>query len=189
MKNLRRDVPIYIAILLTVLVAAAAKAGTVTLNWIPPTTCDDGSAIATNCPTTGFKVYGAAQGQPKVLVWTAIKTDTSAVLSNVQAGTWCYDLTTLAGTKESTLHSNEVCKTIAAPGPNPPVLTTVTTTAYTVTKARDRFVYIAIGNVPPNTRCDATQCIGLGPLYCIVPSASVSWSGTVRAPLVVAVCS
>lgn len=194
MKNLRQDIPIYVAILLTVLVAAAAKAGTVTLNWVAPTTCTDGTAV-TNCATTGYRVYGALQGVvPKAIVWTAIKTDTSAVLANVPAGTWCYQMTTVAGALES-LPSNEVCKTIAPPGPNPPTLTTVTVVAGIGTQpvygivangARSSAVY---GFVAAGVPCSGIPVFNYrGNTYYHVDKSNVKWWATVPTSSVAAAC-
>lgn len=175
------------------LLAGVSHAGTVTLNWTAPITCTDGTAV-TNCATTGYRVYGALQGAAKTIVWTAVKTDTSAVLANVSAGTWCYDMTTVAGAQES-IHSNEVCKTIAPPGPNPPTLTTVTVVAGVGTQpvygivangARSSAVY---GFVAAGIPCTGIPVFTYrGNTYYHVDKSNVKWWATAPTSSVAAAC-
>lgn len=112
--------------------APLAQAGTVTVTWTPPTTCNDGSALV-NCATTGFKIYGALSAQTKVLLASPVASATVQVFNTVTAGNWCYDMTTLAGAQESA-HSAQACKVVAAPAPNPPTIVTIDAVAYQITK-------------------------------------------------------
>ena len=174
-----------LAVISFLFLSGVAHAGSASLTWNAPTVCADGSALS-NCAVTAYKVYSGLQGQPKTLLITL-----GSVLSfnavNLPVGVTCFHVTALAGAAES-VPSNESCKTIQQIAPGAPVLTVASTTVFTVTKAKDKFVMLAVGSVPASTRCDPLQCLGAGPIYCVVPSDTVTWAGTVRANLVVALC-
>jgi hypothetical protein len=129
-----------------------ASAGTVTITWTAPTsTCADGSPIS-NCVTTGFKIYGALCGQPKVLVATPAATATAQVLANVAPGNQCYDMTTLAGTAES-VHTAEVSKLVPNPLPNPPTIKTIDATAYEIRTTSTSVAAVRVGVTPLGVPC------------------------------------
>ena len=59
-------------------------------------------------------------------------------------------------------------------------------TVFTVVRQENRFFLLPVGTVPPNTVCIADQSING---HNAVPIDQVTWSGTVRPVVVVAVCS
>jgi hypothetical protein len=59
-------------------------------------------------------------------------------------------------------------------------------TVYTVVRQENRFILLPVGTVPPNTSCIEDQTING---HNAVPIDQVTWSGTVRPVIVVAVCS
>lgn len=180
----RKDWDLVIILVIACTIAATcAQAGTVTVTWTPPATCADGSPT-TNCVRTGYKLYGALSGQPKVLISTYLASDSTGTLANVAPGNWCYDMTTLAGSGES-VHSAESCKVVPSPLPNPPTIVTVATTAYNVIKGTNKLTLVAVGTVPLATACDSTQYVNG---YNVVPRAKVTWTGTVKPVVVVAKC-
>jgi hypothetical protein len=105
-------------------VAGVSYAGNVTLNWTPPTECDDGSTLI-DCPTTGYEIYMGA-----TLTGTAYAkrveapaaTATSITLVRIPAGQKCFFLKTLSNLLAS-VESNRVCVNVPAPGPKAPAIT------------------------------------------------------------------
>ncbi len=70
----------------------------------------------------------------------------------------------------------------------PPVtgrLGTSATTVYNLVKRANGFVLVAVGTVPLNTTCDATQSVNG---HNVVPVSAVTWSGSVKPIVVVAKC-
>jgi len=65
-------------------------------------------------------------------------------------------------------------------------LTVTDLTAFYVIAQRDKFVMLAVGNVPAGTACDETQPV-VG--HYVVPRDTVTWAGTVQPEVVVAKCS
>lgn len=59
-------------------------------------------------------------------------------------------------------------------------------TVFTVVRQENRFILLPVGTVPPNTACIEDQTING---HNAVPIDQVTWSGTVRPAIVVAVCS
>ena len=182
MHNLKRDAPLYAVLLWAALFCAAAKAGTATITWTAPTICADGTAL-TNCPTSGYRIYGALQGQPKVLLASPAATSATATLT-LGAGNQCFDMTTLSGANESA-HSAESCKVVPAPLPNPPTIVTVATTVFNVIKSTDKLSLVAVGTVPLGVACSPTM--GANGLR-VVPRAQVTWTSTTHPLVVVADC-
>ena len=80
--------------------------GTATLTWTTADTYTDGSAIT---EAVTYNVYGALQGQPKVLIGTG---NSPYVHTAVPAGTFCYEVSAVVGGQEAA-PSNEACKVIA----------------------------------------------------------------------------
>lgn len=144
------------------LLSTAALAGSATVTWTLPPVCADGSPTASNCPTTGFRVYTGTCGQAKATVaGTAVATATSTTVSGLAPGKQCFDLTTLAGSGESA-HTNEVSVTIVAPLPSPPGNVTIAVlaadnSAYKMRQAVDGFQMVRIGTIPVGTSCDSTH--------------------------------
>lgn len=177
---------------LDMLSCSIAHAGTLSMHWTAPTTCEDGSAL-TNCATTGYKIYSGACGQAKTtVIATPAATETSASIPNLPAGKICVDMTTLAGTAES-VHTSEASTTIPAPLPSPPGNVTATVqiadnSAYKMRQAVDGFSFVVIGKIPVGTTCDTTHNVDG---YSVVPRTNVTLSSRFDTlPLVVyAKCS
>jgi hypothetical protein len=114
------------------LVASLAQAGTARLDWVAPTVCADGSAVATNCPTTSYEIWmgSSLTGTFTKQTFQPAGTATSANLTSISPGTKCFFLKTVSGTAVSA-ESNRVCVDIPNSVPSPVTITitvTVTTT-------------------------------------------------------------
>ena len=173
-----------------------ALAGTATLTWTAPTLNTDGTAIV---GAISYKVYGAIQGQPKLL----LASPTLLTFTHNPAGgaTWCYDVTANVAAQESA-HSGEACKVIPLPVPNPP--SNVTIAAVTGATFTPAYKYV-VSTLGVATR--STVLAGLVPLgapcgpallfsyrskpYRQVPQSAVLWesNGVAQSPLVAAACS
>lgn len=103
------------------LLPISAFAGTATLTWGAPSQNTDGSAITS--PLT-YKVYGGVQGTAKTVLAT-VSTLTYTHSAAPNGVTYCYQVSAVAGSQESSL-SVEGCKAIPPLVPNPPTGLTVT---------------------------------------------------------------
>lgn len=164
------------------LVSSVASAGTATLNWTVPTTNTDGSAITG--PVT-YNVYKGTQGQTVKPLLTSGLTGTSYTAANLAGGTTvCFNVTAVVGGVESA-YSNEGCKLIPLPIPNPPVLTVAAVTAFSPQAQLNSYKMVAVGKVPNGTPCISNQYVnGLH----AVDRKRVKWSGSFRPSVVVAQC-
>jgi len=171
-------------------------AGEATISWTPPTICADGSPLNL-CPTSGFRIYGALIGQVKLLLASPPATATSHLIANLAPGNWCFDMTTLAGLSES-VRSNEACKTVPAPAPNPPNITGVTAVAvvpginmapvYKVQNDGSRGAAV-VGFVPLWTPCAGSVLFSYrSQAYRRVDSGAVRWWGAAQTGKVAAAC-
>ena len=176
--------------LLMLLLPFTAFAGTATLTWTAPTTNTDGSTITG--PVT-YKVYGALQGSAKALI--ASPAVSPFTHSAVPTGTFCYHVTAVVGTAESA-PSNESCKVIPAPTPNPPVLVTVAVVAgvpvvpaYNVLASGARSAAVA-GFVAIGKACSGAVVFTYrGKSYRRVAPTDVAWWQTTATPDVAAPCA
>jgi hypothetical protein len=66
------------------------------------------------------------------------------------------------------------------------MLTVQNLTAFDIVKQKDKFILLAVGEVPAGTACDPNQTVNG---HYGVPSDLVVWFGNVRPPVVVADCS
>ena len=96
-----------------------AQPETITLSWDPPTTYEDGSALAPE----DIKQYRVnwrigTSSQPSMLV---PGTATTAELDSSVVGTHCFTLNTIDIYDSESVPSNEACKVISAPNSLPTV--------------------------------------------------------------------
>lgn len=139
------------------LFAGVASAATVTVNWTHPTTYTDGSPlnvadISQTRIEYGLCVAGAfpatAAGQ-----FIASGQATSAASPNLTPGTWCFRAYTTAKGVES-VNSNAASFVVVQPAPNPPVLTTIATTAYELKLySNGTLRFVSVGTVPLGAAC------------------------------------
>lgn len=177
-----------LALLLLLIIPGLACATDLTVTCTPPLKFTDGTTIPSNAAIT-FNLYGALQGQPKVLLQPSPLTTCSSVRQNVNPGTQCYEATAIVGGSESA-HSPESCKTVTAPVPQAPgaptlTLSTTSTVAYMELQRPDGFGFLVIGTVPLGTPCDATQGVNQ---YHVVPAAAVTFTGPIKRQAVLALC-
>lgn len=105
--------------LFVLLLPFACYAGTVTVTWQPPTTCEDGSPVAM-CPTTGFEVLeGTSLTGTYTTRETVSATTTTKTYSGLVPGQRCYSLKTVAGALKS-VESTRACADIPALPPKAP---------------------------------------------------------------------
>lgn len=138
MKNLRERAKTVLACLFFLLIVYAvlafkpAHAGTVKLEYIPPTTCAGGEAL-TNCPTTGFEIL---LGSDVTGTYTSLETVAPTVVSrtyqNVVPGKRCHSIRTVSNGAKSE-ESTRACVDVPSLPPKAPsgiqvtVVVTVTT--------------------------------------------------------------
>lgn len=108
------------------LLASPALAGTITINWNAVTQYVDGTTIPTTVTVT-YNVYGASctAGTPCTLsIVQSADRYSSAVISNVAPGYYCYAITAVPSIGlESAQSSPPSCVTVAAPAAKAPVVT------------------------------------------------------------------
>jgi hypothetical protein len=185
---------------------SAQQTGTVTLSWTNATQNEDTSLIA--AIDHGALAYtkiqysvctGANNDQvdfatAKTHLVSAHRT-TTTVSTEGPAGDYCFVGTHVNSFGTESQLSNITIKTTTVAG-QPRTFTTPLApaglsvkgdpTVYTIVRQENRFIFLPVGTVPPNTACIAEQTINE---YTAVPVDQVTWSGTVRPVIVVAVCS
>ena len=87
---------------------AGLSSGSITLSWDAPTLNIDGSPIH---DLGGYKIY-YGQGPANYTVTVDIGNSTSAVLSDLTSGTWCFASTSYDNSGHESSYSNEVCTTV-----------------------------------------------------------------------------
>lgn len=179
---------LYGLILSLVFMAEWTHAGEAELTWSAPTQNTDGSPLT---DLAGFKLYmGTTPGGPyPVSIDIADPTATTFTVPNLSEGTYYFVSTAYnsADPVQESDFSNEATKTILPLVPGPPgSLTVVNLLVWDIVKQDDKFVFLGVGTVPPETPCDPTQTVN--GRYA-VPNAAVIWFGNVQPPVVVADCS
>jgi hypothetical protein len=90
--------------------SASVGTGTVTLHWNAPNTNSNGSTLT---DLAGYKVYyGPGSGQQNRTKSVDIGNYTSASVSNLSTGNWCFVVSAYDTSGNESLPSPEVCKTI-----------------------------------------------------------------------------
>jgi hypothetical protein len=170
-------------------------AGAAVLTWVAPTKNVDGTTL-TNL--SGYQVLhaatsaGVATATPISITGATTLTHT---VTGLAVGTRYFGVKAVAGTAISDL-SNIASKAILTSAvanlnvtvttvPEPPVLTVVETTAYTVVKRVNAFALLRVGDVPLGTPCLAEETIKG---YYVVPREVVTWAGSIKPDVVVAKC-
>jgi len=175
-----------------VLSVASAYATDLTVACTAPTKFTDGTSIPAGTTIT-YNLYGALQGQSKVLLTPTPLATCQSVRTSVKPGTQCYEATAIIGGIESA-HTLETCVAVAAPAPQPPGQPTVTVsaiapTAYSVIKSDQQLVLLPVGTVPLGTACDTSQGVVKGTnVFNVVSTKAVTFSGTARPLVVLASC-
>jgi hypothetical protein len=164
------------------------------ITYTKPTKNDDGSNLT---DISGYRLYaaqtsaGVATATPIVITGANTLTYT---MTGQAPGNWFYAISTVSTSlgegKKSNIATNVVAVIPALPLPPGNVTaTTVAQAAYIVIFQIDRFVALPVGTIPADAPCDQNQAaIIAGVNYYAVPRASVTWSGNVRPPIVVAKC-
>lgn len=182
-----------IHLLLLLFFAPAAHALDITVSWTNATTLEDGSPIPATGPQSilhtevGYYLCGGPS-DPDSRTWdVTLWPGESTVITENTPGEYCFNAYHKNNNGQWSVASNEVRKTVEPAAPSPPSgLTVSNTTVWTIIEQVDKFVFIAAGEVPPDTECDASE--SWGGRY-IVPRASVAWFGNVEPLVVVADCS
>lgn len=188
-----------IALLASLLVSSAALAGdaSANLSWTNATTYTDGKPMPIS-DIAGVRVMYAkcADGKTLPATVTAVplnKTGSTVPSAYIVTGLdnstgYCFAVSTLSVTNGESGPS-AIVSTVSDPHapPAPPTgLAVANKTVYMEVRGQDRFALVAVGTVPPGTKCDTSQSING---YFVVPNKAVSWSGDVRPTVVVAQCS
>lgn len=169
-------------------------------SWTPPTQRTDNTPI----PETGehslagytlqYATSVAALDTAPVIVQIGDKATTEYFIQNQANNTYYYRINARTVAGQTSAWSELVSNTIAYSFAEDDVEVTVTdalgvtteTTAYRLVMRANGYVLIAVATVPLNTPCDMSQTLlGMN----VVPTASVTWLGTVKPIVVVARCS
>lgn len=146
-----------VAVMVLLLVAVKSFAGTAVVTWTQPTQYTDGTALALADISQTRVEYGTCSGTAfgtKAGEQIATGTGTTLTVNSLPAGTYCLRAYTTAKGVESAASSVASAVVPQSP-PKPPVLVTVTTTAYAVTVNGWRFAMVPVGTVPLGTACRA----------------------------------
>lgn len=165
-----------------------ATAGTLTASWTNPVTYSDTTPLPTSDITQTRVEYGTCNGAAfgtRINQGAVQGALTTITFTGLPPATYCVRAFTTAKGTES-LASNVSQVTITQAPPNPPVLVTTATTAYAITKSRDRFVAVPVGTVRLGVACDASQQVLK---FNVVPVAQITFTGTARPIVAVAACS
>ena len=114
-----------IIIILALLMATTAFAGTATLNWDIPTTNTDGTALT---DLAGFKVYYGATTNIYTSVVTVPSPTTNHYIMTLSTGTYYFAVTAYNTSGSESDFSNEIVKFVAGTRPSPPSHLTVAVT-------------------------------------------------------------
>ena len=177
-------------ILLGVLIAGVAFAGSATATWTHPTQYTDGAVLAPADIQQTRLEYGSCSGTAfgvKAGEVVVTGSATTATVQNLAAGTYCFRAFTKAKGIESAA-SAVASKVVPQAAPNPPVLVTVDTVAYSITVDYPNLAIVknlAVGKVAKGVACTAAET---DDGYHMIPRTSVAWSGANRPTYVVARC-
>lgn len=144
-----------IATLLSLAVASAALADTNTVTWTNPTQFTDDTTLSPSDITSSTVEWGTCSGTSFGTTsgtGTATGAVTSFITPDLAAGTWCHRVRTNMKSGTQSLWSNVAIKTISPKVPKPPVLVTVTTTAYELRGVWTKRM-VAVGTVGLGTAC------------------------------------
>lgn len=172
--------------------ASPTHAGDAVLTWTLATQNTDGTTIPASGAgsLTGTRVeWGSCSGSnfgTKAGEQVVAKPAVTYTVTGLAPGTHCfraYSRNTYGVESDPT---NVVSKVIAPPTPQPPgTLTVAATVAYQVIGTPDRFAMVPVGTIPAGTECDTTQSVNG---YYVVPRAAVTWYGSVKPQVTVALC-
>jgi len=175
--------------LILLVFSMACWAGEAELTWTAPTQNTDGTPLT---DLAGFKIYlGTTQGGPyPVSVDIPDPLATTFTVPNLTEGTTYYFVSTAynsAATVQESDFSNEATKLIPFAVPNPPsMLTVVEMVAFYVVAQEDKYVLVAVGEVPNGTPCNPDETVNG---HYVVPRDTVAWYGNVQPEAVVAKCA
>jgi hypothetical protein len=166
----------YFAYLLALFVSPVF-AGNLVLNWIAPTTYSDNLTPLPAGTVLQYNAYGAAQGQPLVLVPGMPITATTSTRTNVNPGVLCYAVTALLNGVESA-QTSPICATgtpLAPTTATPPggltvAPVTTSTIAYMLVPGKDTYSVLIVGSIALGVPCTSKQIL----TYNVIPAASVT---------------
>lgn len=141
-----------VLIVVALLYAGGAFAGTATVTWTNPTTRTDGSALTgaistrVEWGTCSGSVFGSKVGET-----TATGTSTMVTLP---AGSYCFRAFTRDSTGAESAASNVLAKVVPTAPPSPPTLVTISTVAYEMKLFPNGFWHLAMnGSVELGVPC------------------------------------
>lgn len=172
---------------LCVLLSPAVYAGQAVVTWTNPTAYTDNTVLVSIDITQTRVEYGSCSGGAfgtKTGEVTAPGSVTTVTILNLAASTYCFRAYTTAKGVESAA-SAVASKIVPQAAPNPPVLTTISTTAYRINIGTNAITLAKIGTVPLKLACDAKQSVNG---YNVVPREKVKWSSSAHPAVVVARC-
>jgi hypothetical protein len=172
----------------------ANAADTAKVSWTAPTQDTNNKPLTGPTAIVKYQVFHdtkpiTASTTIQPVEVTAPTTSHTFTLAGGESGQLYYFRVKACHSTLCSAFSSEATKFIAADivAPLPPGdLTVSDTTAYTVVKQRDKFVMLPVGTVPNGTKCISDQTVNG---FYVVPRVTVTWSGTVKPEVVVALCA
>jgi hypothetical protein len=185
MRNLFRSFDAFtrfVVVFTLLLVSTAAFGGTLNVTWTNPTTRTDNTPL-TNLAS--IKIYYGTSAS-SLMQSKVVPVPATSTTIDVAPGTWYVAATAIDATGLESARTSTVSAVVPVAPPSPPTgLSTTGTVAFNIIKQQNRFVLLPVGTVPAGVACDTSQ--GVNGHY-VVPRDQVSWYGTVRPLVVVALC-
>jgi hypothetical protein len=173
-------------VVLLLLIAPPAFAGEALLSWTAPTQNEDGTSYI---DPEGYNIYyGLTSGGPYP---TGINIPDYTVISytvlDLSPMTYYFVATAYNTSQEESQYSNEATKTILGI-PDPPIGLVVGPSdlfVYYISQSKDVVVLVPTGTILEGTSCDGTMTVNG---HYRVPVDDVVWVGSLRPPVVFALC-
>ena len=172
--------------------------GSALVSWIAPTQNTDNTPLIN---LAGFEIFHSTSVAGLLTATPIILNDkllTTYTITGLPAGSRYYAMKAFDTNGVRSDMTNSVTNVVTIPAgsatatvtvttkPKPPVIVTVSVVVYNVIKKIDGFVLLPVGTIPLDTECNPNQTING---YNVVPRSKVTWSGSVRPDVVVALCS
>lgn len=171
--------------LISTLMPIICFAGDATVTWTPPTQNTDGSAL-TNL--AGYQiVYGTSAAALTQAIQVPSPSTTTYTVTNLPTGTWYFAVKAYNSANTYSDISNVASKVVSVAPPAPPTnLHVIDVVVYQVIGTANKFGLIPVGTVPATTSCISDQSVNG---YNAVDRNVVTWYGSVKPQVVVALCS
>jgi hypothetical protein len=160
--------------------------GTAKISWVAPTQREDGKTLSRS-EIKEFRIYWGLDTTYNRTTVVAGGLNEHTIIG-LSPGTYNFRMTAVDTSGLESKYSPSASKTIIELDslPKPPSnLVMADIMVYTVVKQVNRFIMLPVGTAPSGTPCISEQSVNQ---YFAIPRETVTWSGTVRPDVVVALC-